>query len=182
MSNSLKRVAIVVAALLPVAVLGWFVLKPSDTAAPATITSSTPASKTPSSTSSTTPAPVGSAAKASVTIAPASGAAASATATTSSTYKDGTFSATVSYGTPGGPQDLGVTVTLKSDVITDVSVTEGAKDAVSQKFQDDFVAGYKTLVVGKKIEDVQLTKVSGSSLTPKGFNDALSAIKVQAAA
>ena len=40
----------------------------------------------------------------------------------------------------------------------------------------------KTLVVGKKITDVKLDKVSGSSLTPKGFNDALEQIKTLAKA
>jgi hypothetical protein len=41
-------------------------------------------------------------------------------------------------------------------------------------------ADYKQYVVGKKIDEVQLTKVSGSSLTPQGFNDALAKIKAEA--
>jgi len=35
-------------------------------------------------------------------------------------------------------------------------------------------------VIGKNIADVQLSRVSGSSLTPEGFNNALATIKSQA--
>ncbi len=38
------------------------------------------------------------------------------------------------------------------------------------------------VVVGKKIDEVQLTKVAGSSLTPKGFMDALEKVKTEAKA
>lgn len=95
-------------------------------------------------------------------------------------YADGTYSATGSYTYPKGQNALGVTVTLKDDVIADVSITEMATDPISQKYQDQFVAEYTTLVVGKNIDDVQLSKISGASLTPNGFNDALNAIKSQA--
>jgi hypothetical protein len=36
------------------------------------------------------------------------------------------------------------------------------------------------MVVGKNISELQLTKVSGSSLTPQGFMDALEKIKAEA--
>jgi hypothetical protein len=48
--------------------------------------------------------------------------------------------------------------------------------------QTDFAANYKTQVIGKKIEGLELSKISGSSLTPKGFNDALEKIRSQAGA
>lgn len=179
MTNSVKRAAIVVAALLPILVLGWFVLKPEDSASSETVATTSPSDST-NTVPSAAPGAAGSGAQTSVTITPASSTTASVTTASVSTYNDGTYTANASYNTPGGPQDLGVSITLKSDVITEVTITEGAKDAVSQKFQDQFAAGYKVLVVGKNIDDVQLTKVSGSSLTPGGFNDALNAIKVQA--
>lgn len=51
---------------------------------------------------------------------------------------------------------------------------------MSARFQDLFAQNYKPLVIGKNIDEVQLGKVSGSSLTPMGFNDALAKIKTQA--
>ena len=99
-----------------------------------------------------------------------------------SVYKNGTYSATGSYMSPGGEDQIGVSLTLSNDVITAVSATNMAGDHTSSRYQDRFIAGYKTYVVGKKISDVYLTRVSGSSLTPAGFNDALNQIKAQAQA
>jgi hypothetical protein len=99
-----------------------------------------------------------------------------------STYKDGTYTATGDYFSPGGAEQLKVTVTLKNDIITDSSVQSLAFRPNSVNFQGIFVANYKPLVIGKDIDQVQLTKVSGSSLAPKGFNDALAKIKIEAKA
>ncbi len=99
-----------------------------------------------------------------------------------SVYKDGTYTATGSYMSPGGPDKIGVTLTLKNDIVTDVSATEMAGDPTSKRFQGMFLSGYKQYVIGKNIASLSLTKVSGSSLTPKGFNDALLKIKAQAKA
>ena len=99
-----------------------------------------------------------------------------------SVYKDGTYSATGSYMSPGGQDQIAVTLTLKNDIITDVSVTPEAGDRTSSRYQNKFVSGYKQYVLGKNIADVYLTTVSGSSLTPQGFNDALAQIKTQAQA
>lgn len=97
-------------------------------------------------------------------------------------YKDGTYSATGSYMSPGGPDKVGVKLTLANGLITDITVTPMAGDNVSEKYQDKFISGYKTLVLGKKIDGLKLDKVSGSSLTPVGFNDALEQIRAQAKA
>ncbi|GEM_PF-935077 len=97
-----------------------------------------------------------------------------------SVYKNGTYSATGSYMSPGGYDQISVTLTLANDIITSVSVTPGAGDRTSQRYQDRFIAGYQPYVIGKNIADVNLDIVSGASLTPIGFNDALSQIKAQA--
>jgi uncharacterized protein with FMN-binding domain len=99
-----------------------------------------------------------------------------------SVYKDGTYTATGSYISPGGPDHVGVTLTLKDDIITNITVTPEPGDNTSKKYQGYFVSGYKPLVIGKDIATVNLSKVSGSSLTSKGFNDALAQIEVQAKA
>ena len=95
-------------------------------------------------------------------------------------YKDGKYEADGEYNTPSGQEHIGVTVTLKNDVITDATFEERAKSPTSKRFQGMFESGYKALVIGKKITDVKLDKVSGSSLTPKGFHDALDQIKATA--
>jgi hypothetical protein len=97
-------------------------------------------------------------------------------------YKNGTYSATGFYMSPGGPDKLNVTLTIANDVVTDATVTQAAGDNTSVKYQEKFISGYKQYVIGQKIDTLNLTKVSGASLTPIGFNDALAQIKVKAKA
>lgn len=97
-------------------------------------------------------------------------------------YKDGTYSSTGEYTSPAGKEEVGVSLTLKNNIVTDVTFTPKATNEISVKLQTMFADGYKTLVVGKDINTVKLNKVSGSSLTPKGFNDAIEKIKLQAKA
>jgi uncharacterized protein with FMN-binding domain len=95
-------------------------------------------------------------------------------------FKDGTYTAEGDYRSPVGPEHIKVELTIKAGVVTDSVVTAEANMPKSQHFQNLFVDGYKQLVVGKKISDLQLGKVAGSSLTPKGFNDAVTKIMTQA--
>ncbi len=106
----------------------------------------------------------------------------SATAPSASTYKDGTYTATGSYRSPGGPDEIGVTVQLHNDIVTSVSIVPMPHDPTSVEYQNKFASGYKAYVVGKDIDTIKLGAVSGSSLTGIGFNDALAKIKVQAKA
>jgi hypothetical protein len=66
--------------------------------------------------------------------------------------------------------------------VTDTSAISGANDSDARDFQSQFIGGYKKLVVGKKIDSIRLSHVSGSSLTSQGFNDAIGQIKSQAKA
>ena len=97
-------------------------------------------------------------------------------------YKDGTYTANGKYMSPGGPDEIAVILTIKNDIVTDADVKTVVADKTSQKYQDKFISGYKQVVIGKKLSDLKLTKVSGASLTPEGFNDALTKIKAQAKA
>ena len=103
-------------------------------------------------------------------------------ATTSGNYKDGTYSATGRYQTPGGSESIGVNVTISGGTITDARVTQQPISNEAQEYQAAFASGFKSQVVGKKIDDVSLTRVAGSSLTPDGFNNAIDTIKTQAQA
>lgn len=95
-------------------------------------------------------------------------------------YKNGTYSAVGTYMSPGGQDQINVTLVLKNDIITNATVTSKYADNTSLRYQDKFISGYQAYVVGQDISTVHLTRVSGSSLTPAGFNDALAKIKSQA--
>lgn len=96
------------------------------------------------------------------------------------TYADGTYIATTSYSTPGGQESLGLTVTIANNTIANITLDQKAKSGESMQYQSDFAAGYKSLVVGKKVNDISLSRVAGSSLTCNGFNTALDQIKTDA--
>ncbi len=102
--------------------------------------------------------------------------------TSTSTFKDGTYKATGSYTSPGGNEEITVSVTLKDGVVTDTNATSGANDPTAEQYQGEFIAGYKDKVVGKKISAIKLSRVSGSSLTSEGFNSAIQKIQQQAKA
>lgn len=100
--------------------------------------------------------------------------------TDTSRYKDGTYSATGSYISPGGRESIELTVEIKDGVIVSTSVKNGATDAEAEEHQTLFANNYKKLVVGKEVGTVKLSRVAGSSLTSNGFNDALNEIKDEA--
>lgn len=97
-----------------------------------------------------------------------------------STYNNGTYEATGAYVSPGGPEKIGVRLTVTDGVIADAIVTPMTERATSQRYQGIFVKNFKPLVLGKRIDEIKLDKVSGSSLAPKGFNDAVLKIRQQA--
>lgn len=99
-----------------------------------------------------------------------------------SAYRDGTFSATGEYNSPAGEETIDVSLTLKDGVVTDATFTGNATNPRSVAMQGNFEAGYKALVVGKSLDDLNLTVVNGSSLTPHGFMDAVADIKAEAKA
>lgn len=101
--------------------------------------------------------------------------------TPKSPYKNGTYAAVGTYTAPSGKEEIAVSVTVANGKITNSTVTKQTENQTSTKFQNEFIAGYKQFVTGKDISTLKLTKVSGSSLTPGGFNNAIEQIKAQAA-
>ncbi len=95
-------------------------------------------------------------------------------------YKDGTYTKTGNYVSPGGPEQIEVTVVIADDVIKEATVVSKATLDGSKMFQGKFIEGFKEQVIGKSVDSIKLDKVSGSSLTPKGFNDALEQVKAEA--
>ncbi len=111
--------------------------------------------------------------------APASESAA-ATSTASGTYKDGTYSADGNYTSPNGTETVGVELTLASGAVSDVKITQHPSNPNTRKFQGEFAGGIQSQVVGKKLDEIKVSKVAGSSLTSGGFNQAVADIKSQA--
>lgn len=97
-----------------------------------------------------------------------------------SAYKDGTYSSVGDYVSPGGAEQVGVSLTLKDGVVVDSTFTVMATRPISKNMQNVVSENYKQYVIGKPIDEVVLNKVSSSSLTPLGFNDAVAKIKQQA--
>lgn len=96
------------------------------------------------------------------------------------TYKDGTYSADGAYRSPGGNEKIGVTLTVANGTISDVSIKTYGSGSDAEAYQAQFKDGIKAAVVGKKVNDVSVSRVSGSSLTSTGFNNALETIKSEA--
>lgn len=97
-------------------------------------------------------------------------------------YKNGTYTATGNYTSPGGKEEIRIELALENDVVTSATFFENSKNPTSLTVQKKFKAGFQQYVVGKNIDSIKLDVVNGSSLTPGGFMDALAKIKVQASA
>lgn len=93
-------------------------------------------------------------------------------------YADGVYTATGQYG--GQPSSITVTVTLQDGIVSTVVVQPNAYVARSLELQRAFAAAVPKVVVGKRLDDVHVGKLAGSSGTPQGFNDAIEKIKRQA--
>lgn len=96
------------------------------------------------------------------------------------TYKDGTYSTTASYASPGGTEDMKITMLITNGTITESSVVAEASNRESRAYQNDFIDGYASQTNGKALATLQLSRVSGASLTSRSFNEALDIIRSQA--
>ncbi|MEZ3159599.1 hypothetical protein AB1K54_03535 [Microbacterium sp. BWT-B31] len=99
----------------------------------------------------------------------------------SSDFADGTYSAQGAYATPETVETIEVTVTLADGVITAVEVAGSPQRPETERYQGEFIAGISDEVVGRPIDEISVSRVAGSSLTSGGFNQAIEAIKSEAA-
>lgn len=102
------------------------------------------------------------------------------TTDSSATYKDGTYSEHGTYSSPGGTEVINVELTLKDNIVTAVTVKTVKADPTAHEYEELFEGGISKVVVGKKIDSLNVSRVAGSSLTSQGFNNALVAIKADA--
>ncbi len=111
-----------------------------------------------------------------------SGSSSSGGTSSAAGYTDGTYTEDGSYSAPSGTETITVEVTLADNTITAVTVTPQAEGGTQANYQEKFAEGISAEVVGKSIDEVNVSRVAGSSLTSAGFNDAIEAIKADAAA
>jgi uncharacterized protein with FMN-binding domain len=137
--------------------------KPADTATAPSPSAMVKASASPAAVASTKP-----------------GTASEETKKMAAALKDGVYQVKGGYTSPAGPEEIDVKLTLKDGVIADATVVSLATHPGSKKFQGQFVGGFKEKVIGKAIDGLEFGAVAGSSLTPKGFNDAVQKIMKQA--
>ena len=102
--------------------------------------------------------------------------------TVDQSYTDGTYTADGSYQAPSGTESITVELTLVDDTITDITVTPHATNPTAKGMQTNFAGGIADQVVGQDIDKLNVTRVSGSSLTSGGFKIAIAAIKEDALA
>ncbi|GAA3541667.1 hypothetical protein AFL01nite_25240 [Aeromicrobium flavum] len=114
----------------------------------------------------------------------ASEPAASAPAGAAGEFTPGDYEATGTYTSPDGQtQSIEVEVELAADgTITDLDADGQAESGNSEQYQGKFESGIDAKVEGRKITELDIDKVSGSSLTSGGFNDAIEQIIGQARA
>ncbi|THJ66302.1 hypothetical protein E8P82_09265 [Arthrobacter echini] len=95
-------------------------------------------------------------------------------------YQDGEYSETGSYQSPAGPEEIGVTLTLETDVVTAVEVEPMPDNPTTTVYQERFAGGISEAIVGRRLDELSVDKVAGSSLTSGGFNDAADKIRSEA--
>ncbi|MFB7251648.1 FMN-binding protein [Microbacterium sp. NPDC056234] len=101
---------------------------------------------------------------------------------TTGEYADGTYTAEGSYQTPETVETISVTLTLEGGTVTEVEVVGDPQAPETEQFQGQFIDGIDEEVVGVSIDEIDVDRVAGSSLTSGGFNTAVDDIKEQAAA
>lgn len=88
-------------------------------------------------------------------------------------YRDGTYTANAEYYTPKRRKHvISVTLSLRDDVIAGADVQyDGAEAKTPSHIRFD--GAYEALVLGVEMDDLDLSRVGGASLTTTAFNEAL---------
>ena len=103
-----------------------------------------------------------------------------ASATQTAAYNDGTYTATAYYFTPKRVRhEILVTLGIQDAVITSADVQYDRAEAKTPSHLG-FDDAYRPLTVGVVVDDLDLSRVGGASLTTIAFNEALTDIKSDA--
>lgn len=98
-------------------------------------------------------------------------------------YEAGSYTGNASYDLPNGVNhEMAVNMSIEGDMITEVEVVYNGDDTTgSTDYQVRFNEEIDSVIVGQQVQDVDLSRVGGASLTTAGFNRAFEQIKAEAA-
>lgn len=106
-----------------------------------------------------------------------------ADAKTTSSYKDGTYTATASYSVPHGEQNsIAAEVTVAGGKIVSVKTTDNYSDHESAMYISGFESSVNSSASGQLLATYSPSRIGGASLTTAAFDDALDTIRSQAMA
>ena len=96
------------------------------------------------------------------------------------TYSNGTYVADAEYFTPARKKHIiSVTLSIRNDVVASVDVQYNGLEAITPNHQR-FDGAYEPLILGVEVDDLDLSRVGGASLTTTAFNESLTDIKSNA--
>lgn len=95
-------------------------------------------------------------------------------------YRNGTYSALGRYISPAGGEEVYITLTIENDVVSEATFEGRAGHPTSRTLQNLFAEGFSGQVIGRPLDEVNLDVVNGSSLTSRGFNEAVEKIRTEA--
>lgn len=104
----------------------------------------------------------------------------SSSTSTSGSYKDGTYTATVSYSVPRTQNSLKATVVVSGGNITSVTTNNSYSDHESAEYVQGFESAVSSSASGKSLSSYSPTRIGGASLTTAAFAEALDEIRTQA--
>ena len=100
---------------------------------------------------------------------------------TQTSYKDGDYTAAVSYNVPrGGMNKIETSLSIDNGKISTITTTNTTSDSVSQKYIDDFESAVVADATGKSIVDYKPSRIGGASMTTDAFAGSIAEITKQA--
>lgn len=91
---------------------------------------------------------------------------------TESSFKQ--ISETVDYSVKRFSENIMVNVTFSNQTIIDLQIKNQSTNGESAAYQEAFAAEIKQYVIGKKISEVNVSRVAGASYTTAAFMEAMS--------
>ena len=86
------------------------------------------------------------------------------------------------YQSLNGAETIEVNITIDGGVVSAVEVIPQATSSTSQRYQGNFAGGIAGEIIGKSLDEADVDRVAGSSLTGGGFAEALESIRQDAKA
>ncbi len=97
------------------------------------------------------------------------------------TYADGTYSASGTYTVPRGDvEPITVTLTLENDKIVSYTVNTEATNGTSAQYQERFDRAIDEAIEGTDLDEADVSRLGGASLTSDAYNNLLEAIRNEA--